>query len=159
MFENRRKKNEEKKGWISSSILIPVYTIHLSTVDMCTKFLSSRPHSFWERCDENIFNTLTLQRKKKKNKGTNKSSSLIPVYKIHPPIVQLCNKFQPSWSHRSWEKFDDKLERKKNKELKGRIKSSSLIPVYTMHLPTVHVRTKFEPSRPHSSWEKGDEKF
>ena len=41
-----RKKNEKKiKGQISSSSLIPVYTIHLPTVHVCTKFQSSRPHS------------------------------------------------------------------------------------------------------------------
>ena len=30
-------------------------------------------------------------------KGTNKSSGMIPVYTIHPPIVHVCRKFQPSW--------------------------------------------------------------
>ena len=38
-----RKTNEEIKGWISSSSLIPVYTISLPTVHVCTKFQSSRP--------------------------------------------------------------------------------------------------------------------
>ena len=37
--------------------------------------------------------------RKMKNKGMNKSSSLIPIYTIHPPIVHMCNKFQPSRPH------------------------------------------------------------
>ena len=48
----------EKEKWIkeqiSSSSLILVYTIHLPTIHMCTKFQSSRPHSSWEKCDENF---------------------------------------------------------------------------------------------------------
>ena len=53
-FENwrERKINEEIKGQVSNSSLIPVYTIHLPTVQVCTKFQSSRPHSSWEKCDE-----------------------------------------------------------------------------------------------------------
>ena len=47
-----RKKNEEIKGWISSSSLIPVNMIHLPTAHMCTKFQFSRPHSSQEKCDE-----------------------------------------------------------------------------------------------------------
>ena len=46
------RKNEEIKGWIRSSSLIPVHTIHLPTVHVCTKFQSSRPHSSWEKYDE-----------------------------------------------------------------------------------------------------------
>ena len=34
--------------------MIPVYTIQLFTVHVCTKFQSSRPHSYWEKCDENF---------------------------------------------------------------------------------------------------------
>ena len=78
-----RKKNEEIKGWISSSSLIPVYTIHLPTVQVCTKFESSRPHSSWEKCDEK-FQCLKIGEKEKwKNKGMNKCSSMIAVYTIH----------------------------------------------------------------------------
>ena len=47
-----RKKNEEIKGQISQSSLIPVYTIHLPTVHMYTKFQPSRPHISSEKCDE-----------------------------------------------------------------------------------------------------------
>ena len=49
VWKLERKKNEEIKWWISSSSLIPVYTIHLPTVHVCTKFQSSRPHSSWEK--------------------------------------------------------------------------------------------------------------
>ena len=44
-----RKTNEEIKGWICSSSLIPVYMIHLPTVHVCTNFQTSRPHSFREK--------------------------------------------------------------------------------------------------------------
>ena len=76
----------------------------------------------------------------KKNKGTNKSSSLISVYTIHLSTVHGCTKFQPSRPHSSWEKFDKKfsvwkLKRKKNEEIKGWICRSSLILVYTIRLP------------------------
>ena len=54
VWKLERKKNEEIKGRIRRSSLIPVYTIHLSTVHMCTKFQPSRPHSSWEKCDENF---------------------------------------------------------------------------------------------------------
>ena len=37
----RERKNEEIKGRIRSSSLIPVYTIHLPTVHVCTKFQPS----------------------------------------------------------------------------------------------------------------------
>ena len=49
--ENWRKKNEEIKGQISSSSLIPVHMIHLPIVHVCTKFQSSRPQSR-EKCDQ-----------------------------------------------------------------------------------------------------------
>ena len=42
-----------------------------------------------------------------KNKGMNNSSSMIPVYTIHPPIFHMCNKFQPSRPHSSREKCDE----------------------------------------------------
>ena len=81
-----------------------------------------------------------------KNKGTNKSSSMISVYSIHPPFVHVCNKFQPSRPHsfnllglRVSEKNVTKnfnvwqLERKKNEEIKRR--SSSLIRLYMYTCP------------------------
>ena len=52
VWKLERKENEEIKGQISISSLIPVYMIHLPTVHVCTKFQSSRPHSSWEKCDE-----------------------------------------------------------------------------------------------------------
>ena len=44
--------------------------LHPPIVHMCTKFQPSRPHSSWEKCDEN-FNTWILE-KEKKIKGMNK---------------------------------------------------------------------------------------
>ena len=52
VWKLERKKNEEIKRWISSSSLIPVYTVHLPTVQVRTKFHSSMPHSSSEKCDE-----------------------------------------------------------------------------------------------------------
>ena len=52
VWKLERKKNEEIKRRISSSSLNPLYTIHLPTVHVRTKFQSSRPHSSWEKCDE-----------------------------------------------------------------------------------------------------------
>ena len=46
-----RKKNEELKGQISSSLIL-VYMIHPLIVHVFTKFHPSRPHSSWEKCDE-----------------------------------------------------------------------------------------------------------
>ena len=97
-----RKKNEEIQGRITSSSLIPVYTIHLPTVHMCTKFQPSRPHSSWEKCDEKFY-YLKIERKKHES-----SSSLIPVYTIHLPTVHVCTKFQPSRPHSTWEKCDER---------------------------------------------------
>ena len=156
-----RKKNEEIKGWISSSSMSPVHMIHLPTVHVCTNFQSS---SSREQCDEK-FQCWKLERKKNKEiQGWISSSSLIPVHMIHLPTVHVCTKFQSSRPHSSREKCYKKfqrwkLERKKNEEIMRWISSSSLIPVYMIHLPAVYVCTKFQSSRPHSSWEKSDEKF
>ena len=157
------RKMQEIKGQICSS-LIPLYTIHPPTVHMCYKFQSSRPHSSWEKCDKNFLCLKICEKEKQKQNKGNKSSSPIPVYTIHPSIFYMCNKFQPSRPHSSWEKCDEKFSclktgEKDNWKIKGRISSSSPIPVYTIHLSTVHVCTKFQPSRPHSSWEKCDKNF
>ena len=53
----------------------------------------SKPHSSWEKCDKCFLMLENWRERKVKNKGTNKSSSMIPVYTIHPPIVNVCNKF------------------------------------------------------------------
>ena len=120
-----RKKNEEIKGWISSSSLILVDMIHLHTVHVYTKFQSSRPHSSREKCDE-TFQRWKLERKKNEEiRGRiSSSSSLILVYMIHLPTVHVCTKFQSSRPHSSWDKSDEKfqcwkLERKKNGRNKG----------------------------------------
>ena len=86
-----RKKNEEIMRWrSSSSSLIPVYMIHLSTVYVCTKFQSSRPHSSWEKSDEK-FQCWKLERKKNEEiKGRIRCSSLILVNMIHLSTVHAC---------------------------------------------------------------------
>ena len=95
------------------------------------------------------------ERKMKKNKGKNKSSSMSSVYTINPPIF---HKFQPSRPYSSGEKCDKKFSclkigEKEKWKLKGWINTSSLFPVYTIHLPTVHVCTKYQPSMP-EVWQK-----
>ena len=130
-----------------------------------------------------------LERKKNEEiKGQICSSSLILVYTIHSPTVDVCTKFQyaaaawfrytrytyplsmcvPSFNFLGltvpeknvMKKFNVwKLERKKNEEIKGRISISSLTFVYTKHSPTVNVCTKFQLCRPYSSWEKCDDNF
>ena len=130
---------------------------------MCTKFQSSRPHSSWEKCDEKCL-CLKIGEKEKRKKWTNKSSSMILVYMIHPPIFQVCSKFQPSRPYSSGEKCDEKysclkIGEKEKWKIKGWICSSSLISVYRIHLPTVHECMKFQPSRPHSSGESVTKKF
>ena len=59
VWKLERKKNEEIKEWIGTSSLFPVYTIHLPTVHVGTKFQSSRPHYSWEKCDEKFSEWLT----------------------------------------------------------------------------------------------------
>ena len=151
-------------GWLSSSRLIPVYTIHLPTDYVCTMFQSSRPHSSWEKSDEK-FQCWKLERKKNEEiKEWISSSSLILIYIIYLLTVHVCTNFQSSRPRSSGEKCGEKfkcwkLDRKKNEEIKGQISSSSLIPVYMIHLPTVHMCTKFQSTRPHSSREKCDKIF
>ena len=110
VWKFERKKNEEIKEWISNSSLIPVYTIHLPTVHMCTKFQSSRPHSSWEKCDEKFLMFENWREKKKeKKKGQICSSILIPVYKIQLSNVHVYTKFQSSRPLSSWEKCEEKF--------------------------------------------------
>ena len=105
-----RKKNEEIKGWISSSSLILVYLIYLPIVYACTNFQSSRPHSSREKCDKQ-FQCWKLERRKNEEiMRWISSSSLIPVYMIHLPTVYGWTKFQSSRPHSSWEKSDEKFQ-------------------------------------------------
>ena len=99
-----RKKNEEIRGWISSSILILVNMIHLPTVYVCTKFQSSRPHSSWERSDEKFQCWKLVRKRNEEIKGWIRSSSLILVYMLHLPTVQAYTNFQPSRPQSSCEK-------------------------------------------------------
>ena len=50
---------------------MPIYTIHLPIVHVCTKFQSSRPHSTWEKCDEIVY-VWKQEKQKWRNKGMNK---------------------------------------------------------------------------------------
>ena len=54
VWKLERMKNEGIKEQISSRSLILVYTIHIPTVHVCTKFQLHSPHSSWEKCDENV---------------------------------------------------------------------------------------------------------
>ena len=63
-----------------NSSLIPVYTIHLPTVHVRTKFQPSRPHSSWEKCDEKIsmFENWKLERKKNEKTTAGVYKTLCP---------------------------------------------------------------------------------
>ena len=113
-----RKKNEEIKGQIRAAAWF-WYTLYICPLSMCVQSFNLLGLIVPEKSVTKIFNVWKLERKKnEKIKGMNKSSSMIPVYTIHPPIVHVCNKFQPSRPHSSGEKCDEhfhvwKLERKK----------------------------------------------
>ena len=112
VWKLERKKNEEIKGWICRSSLIPVYTIHLPTVHVCTKFQPSRL-TVPEKSVMKNFNVWKLERKKNEEiKGWISRSSLIPVHTIHLSTVHVCTKFQCSRPHSSWEKCDEKFHLK-----------------------------------------------
>ena len=106
MWSRNGEKEKWIKGWISSSTLIQVHTIHLPTVHVCTKFHLCMPHNSWEKSDENI----KCSKIGEKEKGRINSSSLIPVYTIHPFTVHVCTMCVPSFNtgrhHSSWEKCD-----------------------------------------------------
>ena len=105
------KRGYKIKGMNKQQQLILVYTIHLSTVHVCTKFKPSLLHSSEENCDKNL-NVQKLERKKnEKIKGQISSSCLIPVYTIHLPIVHASTKFQLSMPLRPVEKCDEKMKK------------------------------------------------
>ena len=92
-----------------------------------------------------------------KNKGTNKSSCMIPVYMIHPalstcvPSFNLLGLTVPEKSVTKVVQMLKNWRERKMKKIKGTYKSSSIIPVYTTHPSIVRVCTKCQPFRPHSS--------
>ena len=90
-----RKKNEEIKGQIGSSSLIPVNMIHLHTVHVCTKFQSSRPHSSWEKCDEKFKSLKIGEKEKWRNKGMNRQQQ--PDSGIHDTFERLWNDRVTEW--------------------------------------------------------------
>ena len=66
------------KGMNKSSSRIPVYMVHLPTIQVCTNF--------------NLLGLTVLKRSVMKNeemKGQISSSSLIPVYMIHLPTAHV----------------------------------------------------------------------
>ena len=76
---------------------------------VCTKFQLCRPHFSWENWYETFYCLKIGEKEKEDIKGWISSSSLIVVYMIHPPIIQLDTKFQ-LWRHHSflrkkWRKF------------------------------------------------------
>ena len=123
-FENwreRKIKNKGTNGRISSSSLIPVYTMHLPTVHVCTKFQPSRPYSSWENCDEK-FQCLKIGEKEKwRNKGMNTQqqpdSGLHDAFAHCPRVYQVWRKFLL--------KIGEKKNEKKKKKIKGRIRATA----------------------------------
>ena len=140
-----RKKNEEIKGWIRAAAWFR-YTRYICQLSMCVPSFKLLGLKVPEKSVTKKINAWKFGEKEKwKNNGTNKSSSMIPVYTIHPPIVHVCNKFQPSRPYSSWEKCDKtffnawKLERKKNENIKGWIRAAAWFQ-YTryIHCPPVY---------------------
>ena len=87
---------EEITGQIRSSSLILVYTIHLPTVHVCTKFQSSKLHSSWEKCDE-IFSIERL-RNDWMTEGQGKSS-IAPTLKNNEELELYSNKWAATWQN------------------------------------------------------------
>ena len=86
----------------------------------------------------------------------------LSVYTIHPPIVHVDIKFQPSRPHSSWERCDKNIlmfEDWREGKMKDKGTNMQQPPDSGIHdrPPIVHVCPKFQPSRLHSSWEKCDE--
>ena len=137
----RRKNYKKIKGRISSSSLIPVYTIHPPIVHVCNMNEPSRPHSFWDRCDETFQRLKIGEKEKWRIKRQICSSRLILVYTIHLPTVHVCTKFQPSRPHSSWEKCNKKflclkIEEKENWINKGTNKQQQ--PDSSIHDASTH---------------------
>ena len=97
---------ENWKGWISSSILISVYTIQ--------RLYYNHPlfMFIWS------FNLLGLtvsmkigeKEEWKKTKGWIRAAAWFWYIPYIPPIVHMCTMFQPSRPYSSWEKSDEKFQ-------------------------------------------------
>ena len=147
IWKLERKKNEKIKEQIWSSRLILVHTIQPPIVHVCTKFQPSRPHSSWEKCDEN-FNIWILEKEKMKRRIS--SSSLILVYTMHPPTVHVCTKFQLSRPHipdksvRKILMFENSRERKRrNKGTNKQQQPDSGLHDTSAHCPRVYLVSIF----------------
>ena len=93
VWKLERKNNEEIKGRIRSSSPILVYTIHLPTVHVCTKFLLGL--TVPEKSVTKNVNVWKLKRKKWRNKGTNKQQQ--PDSGIHDTSAH-CPRCVPSFN-------------------------------------------------------------
>ena len=115
-----RKENEEIKGWISSSSLIPIYLIELYTVHVCTKLQSSRPHSSWEKCNKK-FQFLKIGEKNEVIKGQKAAAAWFQYTWYIPPLPMCVPSFNllglTVLEKRVTKKFNVwKLDRKKMKK-------------------------------------------
>ena len=135
---------------------------HYTSVHMYTNFQSSRPHSSREKCDEKC-QCRKLERKKNGEiKEQISSSSLIPVYVIHLPIVHVCTKFQSSRPHSSREKCDKNFSVENGEKDKWRNKGTnkqqqpdSSIHDTSAHCPRVYQVSIFLASQlPRKAWRK-----
>ena len=143
MFENWRERKMKKitEQICSSSCLILVYTIHPPIVHVCTKFQLSRPHSSWEKCDENL-NIWILEKEKIMERIS--SSSLILEYTIHPPMCvpsfNLLGLAVPDRSVRKILMFENWRERKwRNKGTNKQQQPDSSIHDTSAHCPRVYL--------------------
>ena len=111
VWKLERKKNEEINGMNKQQQ--PGSCIH-NTASHCLRVHQvscqpSCPHNPEKRVTK-ICNVWKLEGKKNEEiNGLISTSSQILVHTIHPPIVHLYTKFQPSRPHSSWEKYDKNL--------------------------------------------------
>ena len=110
IWKLERKKNEEIKGWISSSSLIPVYTIYICQLSTCVPSFSLLASQFLRKVWPKILMFENWRKKNEEIKGRICSSNLIPVYTVHLPTVHVCTNNQPSKPHSSREKSDEKVQ-------------------------------------------------
>ena len=79
----------EKKGKMSFSIFIFIYTIHLSYLKVYKKFENTGSNRNREICERNFH-----WRERKMNKGTDKQYVAVFCYTKQLITIKLCTKFQ-----------------------------------------------------------------
>ena len=100
MFENWRERKMKKLRDKYAAAAWFRYTWYIHPLSTCASSFNLLGLTVPEKSVTKIFNVWILE--KEKIKGPISSSSLILVYRTHPPTVHVCTKFQPSRPHSSW---------------------------------------------------------